>query len=151
MAKYCCDNFKKKIKEGKFKADKNTAGEYAYFAKGTYLLTITEAGGFGKVEDWREMEECPYCQKKFEDEDDIIAFPKEESHRYYSHYPKDSDPSYYLRKDGLFHIGQCYDDNAADTVVCEKCKSDKFYVGEGSYFTVIKCINCKWELCIHDG
>jgi len=56
-----------------------------------------------------------------------------------------------LPADDSFQIGQCYDDEPATTLSCTKCGSDKFMVGKGSYFTAIKCPNCKWELCIHDG
>jgi len=50
-----------------------------------------------------------------------------------------------------FEIGQCYEDIPAKKIKCKKCGSDKFIVGVGSYFTAIKCPNCKWEYCIHEG
>ena len=53
------------------------------------------------------------------------------------------------RKD--FHIGQCYEKTTAKTLICIKCGADKFMVGQGSYFTALKCFNCKWEVCIHEG
>lgn len=53
--------------------------------------------------------------------------------------------------DGKFHIGQAYEDKVADTVVCAKCGGNSFHVGQGSYYTAIKCVTCEWELCIHDG
>ncbi len=54
-------------------------------------------------------------------------------------------------KDGLFHVGQCYEKSVAETVRCLGCGGKKFYVGQGSYFTAIKCVTCRWEHCIHDG
>ncbi len=62
------------------------------------------------------------------------------------------DEKYYTEKDdGLFSIGQCYDDKPASTIYCSKCGGKEFHVGSSSYFTAIKCINCEWEICIHDG
>jgi hypothetical protein len=46
---------------------------------------------------------------------------------------------------------QVYDENFPKTIICRVCGSDKWIVGTGSYFTAIKCINCKYEVCIHDG
>jgi len=51
----------------------------------------------------------------------------------------------------LFTIGQCYEKNAAITLVCVKCGGDEFHVGQGSYYTAIMCTKCQWEKCIHDG
>lgn len=34
---------------------------------------------------------------------------------------------------------------------CKKCHSDKFLVSSEKLSTVIKCPECGWELCIHDG
>ena len=53
--------------------------------------------------------------------------------------------------DGKFQIGQSYDDEADKTMRCKRCGTDKFYVGRGSYHTAIKCPECEYELCIHDG
>jgi len=56
-----------------------------------------------------------------------------------------------LPDDETFIIGQCYEDEAATTMSCKKCGGIAFNVGQGSYYTVIKCISCDWQLCIHDG
>lgn len=53
--------------------------------------------------------------------------------------------------DDEFSIGQCYEKEPASKIYCKKCLSDKFIVGLGSYYTAIKCPNCLWEKCIHDG
>ena len=53
--------------------------------------------------------------------------------------------------EGDFDIGQCYEDTPAKTLVCKKCKSKKFIVGQASYFTAIKCEKCGYEICIHSG
>ena len=50
-----------------------------------------------------------------------------------------------------FHIGQIYDEHPAVAVACAFCGSQDFRVGIGSYFTAIKCPNCGWEYCIHNG
>lgn len=51
-----------------------------------------------------------------------------------------------------FKIHQCYEQEG-DTkpIECEKCEHDKFYVGCGSYFTAVKCLECGHEECVHDG
>jgi DNA-directed RNA polymerase subunit RPC12/RpoP len=53
------------------------------------------------------------------------------------------------RKD--FTIGQMYTDAPCRTIICNKCGADKFIVGKDDYYTAIKCPNCGWELCIHEG
>ena len=50
-----------------------------------------------------------------------------------------------------WHIGQCYDPGPARQIKCRKCGSNQFYVGIGSYWVGIKCINCKYELNLSDG
>lgn len=50
-----------------------------------------------------------------------------------------------------FEIGQCYDTVPDKKIICKFCQSDKWIVGVGSCHTSIKCVNCKFELCIHDG
>ena len=37
------------------------------------------------------------------------------------------------------------------SVKCAKCGRIELEVGQGSYFTVVRCPNCKHEACIHDG
>jgi hypothetical protein len=53
--------------------------------------------------------------------------------------------------DDMFHIGQCYENEAAKTLECAKCGGREFNVGSGNYFTAIRCIKCEWEICWHDG
>lgn len=50
-----------------------------------------------------------------------------------------------------FHVKKSYDKETCATLVCNICGCDKFTVGQGSYFTAIKCDKCGWERCIHDG
>lgn len=54
-------------------------------------------------------------------------------------------------EDDEFSIGQTYEEEPAKKIRCNTCKSDKFIVGKGNAFTAIKCPNCLWELCVHDG
>ena len=56
------------------------------------------------------------------------------------------------RRDGLFHNINGDDElDKLDTIYCRICGGKNFYVGSGSYFTALKCIKCKWEVCVHDG
>ena len=73
--------------------------------------------------------------------------PGKETDKYDIGYLKSID----LVERGDFHIGQSYANKPDATVICKKCGNDKFIVGQGHCHTSIKCINCEWELCIHDG
>jgi len=53
--------------------------------------------------------------------------------------------------DGTWHIGQGYEAETVESLVCKKCGSKEFNVGKGNYYTAIRCVNCKWELCVHEG
>jgi len=55
------------------------------------------------------------------------------------------------KEDKLFHIGQGYENRPAKTIYCKICGGNKFYVGQGDWWTGIKCINCGYEICIHSG
>jgi ribosomal protein S27E len=66
------------------------------------------------------------------------------------------EPDFYdvikeLPDDETFVIGQSYEEYAATTLACKKCGNTAFRVGQGSYFTAIKCTECDWQLCIHEG
>lgn len=41
-------------------------------------------------------------------------------------------------------------DNPPETFIC-KCGSDNFKVGRTSYFTAIKCTQCGFQFCVHEG
>ena len=68
-------------------------------------------------------------------------------------YPENLDEDRIL-KDSIttkpFRIGQVYEDKPAIPKECA-CGSNTFHVAQGSYFTAIRCPECLWELCIHDG
>jgi len=50
-----------------------------------------------------------------------------------------------------FHIKQSYDKASPRLLECKICHSTQFMVGQGNCYTAIKCPNCEWELCIHEG
>lgn len=54
-------------------------------------------------------------------------------------------------EDDLFEIGQSYEETPVKKILCKKCGSDKWFVGKGSYYTAIKCPECLYEICIHNG
>ena len=56
-----------------------------------------------------------------------------------------------LPEDDTFFIGQSYEEAAATTLACKKCGGMNFNIGQGNYFTAVKCVNCDWQLCIHEG
>lgn len=63
-----------------------------------------------------------------------------------------TDPPFIeVEDDETFHIGQCYENHAAVTIECAQCKSRVFNVGVGHCFTGIRCVNCEWEICVHQG
>lgn len=51
----------------------------------------------------------------------------------------------------LFHIGQDYEKEPASKTICKLCRGSEFNVGQGSWYTAIRCTTCKWEVCIHNG
>jgi ribosomal protein L37E len=63
----------------------------------------------------------------------------------------DHDDFYQSVSDGLFHVGQSYEEGPADTIQCRRCGGKEFNVGQGSYFTAIRCVKCEYELCVHNG
>jgi len=60
---------------------------------------------------------------------------------------------YEEKNDKTFHIKRNKNiPEETNTLFCKQCGENKFYVGKnGKYYTAIKCINCEWELCIHEG
>jgi len=46
---------------------------------------------------------------------------------------------------------QSYDKGYPKTIICKKCGNDKFIIGQGDYYTAIKCPNCGYEIEIHEG
>lgn len=50
-----------------------------------------------------------------------------------------------------FEIGQGYEEIPARKVICIKCGTDRFILGKGNYYTALKCPNCLYEICIHEG
>ena len=54
-------------------------------------------------------------------------------------------------EDTTFSIGQSYQDVAATTLICKFCQGSTFNIGQGSYFTAVKCVQCGQQSCVHDG
>lgn len=52
--------------------------------------------------------------------------------------------------DGGFHIGQTYDGKPATQMKCS-CGCVAFHIGRGDYYTAVRCMDCRKELCIHEG
>ena len=50
-----------------------------------------------------------------------------------------------------FSINRDGEEYAAVTQKCKNCGCKHFYVGVGSYYTAVKCVNCGAESCIHNG
>ena len=51
-----------------------------------------------------------------------------------------------------FELHQCYEEpEDTEQYLCEKCGHDKFYIGLGHCYTVVKCANCEHEECVHEG
>lgn len=55
------------------------------------------------------------------------------------------------KKDKLFHIGQSYEKEVAETIICKSCGGKQFNVGRADHYTAIRCVDCEWEVCIHEG
>jgi len=65
----------------------------------------------------------------------------------------DHDISAYIEdaKNTVFHVKAPYQKEVVPTYQCKECKGIEFNVGRSGFYTIIKCINCKWENCIHAG
>jgi hypothetical protein len=66
----------------------------------------------------------------------------------------ESDEKYMIDRDenrNDFHIGQIYEKKPATTLVCKTCGGYNFIVGQGDYYTAIKCPVCGYECMIHEG
>ena len=59
----------------------------------------------------------------------------------------------YVKPKYEWHIHQGYnkDCSGVEQVVCNKCGGKVFEVMSEDYFTGIRCPECKWEYCIHEG
>ena len=75
--------------------------------------------------------------------------PKQQNKKYKQ--PPYDDIIEELQGDDTFEIGQVYEQEAATTLGCKKCGGTDFKVGQGSYYTAIKCVACGWQRCIHEG
>ena len=67
-------------------------------------------------------------------------------------WPKENDEL--LAFDGAgkpFHIGQCYQKEKAQPLKCKKCGGNEFHIGQGHYYTAVRCVRCEWECCIHQN
>lgn len=51
----------------------------------------------------------------------------------------------------LFHCGQSYTKRVASVIECRVCKGKEFNVARDSYWTGVRCVTCKYEVCVHDG
>ena len=65
--------------------------------------------------------------------------------------PSQEDVLEDLPNDETFFIGEDHEDRAVTTLSCKKCGSKNFNVGQGIWSTAIKCVNCDWQTCIHEG
>lgn len=51
-----------------------------------------------------------------------------------------------------FKLHQCYEvTGSMRSPICKTCNKSDFSVACGSYFTVLMCMHCGKECCIHDG
>jgi hypothetical protein len=64
---------------------------------------------------------------------------------------KEYEKPYEFADESTFSIGQGYEKVPAKDIYCGLCKGTEFNVGQGDYFTALRCVTCKWEVCIHDG
>jgi len=76
---------------------------------------------------------------------------KDESYKKPEGYNSYTNPIIKPSTEDEFHIGQCYEEEPASRLECKVCGSKQFIVGQGSYYTALKCPTCLWEICIHDG
>lgn len=56
----------------------------------------------------------------------------------------------YVVTNNQIHLTQ-YKEKKAKIIKCKNCGNRNFIVAVEDYYTAIKCPNCKWEQCIHEG
>lgn len=56
-----------------------------------------------------------------------------------------------VEKDNLFHISSYSNQEPIETIKCTLCGGNEFNVGKDTFFTAIKCVECGYEVCIHEG
>lgn len=90
---------------------------------------------------------CLNCGKLFisrgSDKDDYCSLKCKEELQF--------EENVYERKDREDFVIADYDDAPLETVICKRCGSDEFIVGNAFCVTAIKCKKCKWQRVIHDG
>lgn len=77
--------------------------------------------------------------------------PKEPNKSIDDNFPINYEDLTIEKEDGLFHVGQSYEDQPAKTLYCKNCNGSTFNVGKANYFTAIRCVNCGYEVCVHEG
>ena len=50
-----------------------------------------------------------------------------------------------------WHAGQPYEEKPAVGLRCLLCGGTTFEVAQGSYWTGVRCVVCRYEVCIHEG
>lgn len=83
--------------------------------------------------------------------DDMIQYYREgiEDPDYDNHYV---DTGHLITEtEESFSCGQSYEDTPAKVLKCGVCGGLDFNVATGSYWTGIRCVKCRYELCIHSG
>lgn len=55
------------------------------------------------------------------------------------------------RQQKNFHLVKSQDEGCCETLVCKLCENDQFIIGQKEYFTALKCVNCNYEIGIHEG
>lgn len=56
----------------------------------------------------------------------------------------------YIVTNDQIHLAQ-YKESRAKIIECKNCGNRNFTVAVEHYYTAIKCPNCGWERCIHEG
>lgn len=52
--------------------------------------------------------------------------------------------------DTKFHI-KSWDGADVSQAKCKNCGGVNFEVGLARHYTVVKCVNCEYEVCVHEG
>ena len=65
--------------------------------------------------------------------------------------PLNSDLIEYDESSDDFHLEKYRGKDTVSKILCKECRTDKMQVAQANYRTLIKCSNCKWEICIHEG
>ena len=60
---------------------------------------------------------------------------------------------YVLKKERRsdFHLNHESGKEGCESLICRVCNNDRLIVGQAAFFTAVRCVNCDYEITVHEG